>query len=83
MLGSWNKASFGGNHMGSELTQYVAANNLCHSITAFNTHYSDTGLFGLYAEADKDTLYDLAWVCMNFMTKLVYEVTLLLYIFYF
>ncbi|PHU02388.1 putative mitochondrial-processing peptidase subunit beta [Capsicum chinense] len=51
MLGSWNKSSGGGKHMGSELVQRVAINELAESVMAFNTNYKDTGLFGVYAEA--------------------------------
>uniref|UniRef100_A0ACD5X2Z0 Uncharacterized protein n=2 Tax=Avena sativa TaxID=4498 RepID=A0ACD5X2Z0_AVESA len=51
MLGSWNKSAGGGKHMGSELVQRVAINEIAESIMAFNTNYKDTGLFGVYAVA--------------------------------
>ena len=35
----------------SELAQKVASNSLAESFMAFNTNYSDTGLFGVYASA--------------------------------
>eukprot|EP00270_Netrium_digitus_P001032 TRINITY_DN1113_c0_g1_i1.p1 TRINITY_DN1113_c0_g1~~TRINITY_DN1113_c0_g1_i1.p1 ORF type:complete len:516 (+),score=122.37 TRINITY_DN1113_c0_g1_i1:26-1549(+) len=74
MLGSWNKQAGGGKHLGSELTQKVSANDLAESIFAFNTNYSDTGLFGVYAIASPSTLDDLAWSIMHEMTRMIYRV---------
>lgn len=74
MLGSWNKAAGGGKALGSELAQKVASNDLAESFMAFNTNYSDTGLFGLYACAKPDHLDDLAWAMMHETTRLVYRV---------
>ncbi|EFJ12119.1 hypothetical protein SELMODRAFT_158279 [Selaginella moellendorffii] len=74
MLGSWNKNSGAGKHMGSEMAQKVSANNIAESIMAFNTNYSDSGLFGVYAVAKPDVLDDLAWVITREMTHMVYHV---------
>jgi len=51
MLGSWNKNAGGGKHMGSQLVQRAAINDIAESVMAFNTNYKDTGLFGVYAVA--------------------------------
>ncbi|URD99830.1 mitochondrial-processing peptidase [Musa troglodytarum] len=51
MLGSWNKNTGSGKHMGSELSQRIAINEIAESMMAFNTNYKDTGLFGVYAIA--------------------------------
>jgi processing peptidase subunit beta len=75
MLGSWNKSAGGGKHMGSELVQRVAINDIAESIMAFNTNYKDTGLFGVYAVAKADCLDDLAFAIMQEMSKLSYRVT--------
>lgn len=75
MLGSWNKNSGGGKHMGSELVQRVAANELAESMMAFNTNYKDTGLFGVYAIAKPDCLDDLAWAIMHDISKFCYRVS--------
>lgn len=75
MLGSWNKSAGGGKHMGSELVQRVAINEIAESIMAFNTNYKDTGLFGVYAVAKADCLDDLAFAIMQEMSKLSYRVT--------
>lgn len=39
----------------------------------FNTCYSDTGLFGLYAVADKYKLNDLAWYMMEGLVRTVHK----------
>ncbi|BAT97039.1 hypothetical protein VIGAN_09038200 [Vigna angularis var. angularis] len=75
MLGSWNKSTGGGKHMGSGLAQRVGINEIAESIMAFNTNYKDTGLFGVYAVAKKDCLDDLSYAIMNETTKLAYKVS--------
>ncbi|KAJ0043649.1 hypothetical protein Pint_19087 [Pistacia integerrima] len=75
MLGSWNKSSVGGKHMGSELAQRVGINEIAESMMAFNTNYKDTGLFGVYAVAKPDCLDDLAYAIMYETTKLAYRVS--------
>ncbi|GAY52805.1 hypothetical protein WN944_005604 [Citrus x changshan-huyou] len=75
MLGSWNKNSVGGKHMGSELAQRVGINEIAESMMAFNTNYKDTGLFGVYAVAKPDCLDDLAYAIMYETTKLAYRVS--------
>uniref|UniRef100_A0A2P2KM36 Uncharacterized protein MANES_02G053700 n=1 Tax=Rhizophora mucronata TaxID=61149 RepID=A0A2P2KM36_RHIMU len=72
MLGSWNKSVGGGKHMGSELAQRVAIDEIADSMMAFNTNYRDTGLFGVYAVAKvKNTLFNQLHnskfvLCMSF-----------------
>ncbi|CAN6574664.1 unnamed protein product [Malus baccata var. baccata] len=75
MLGSWNKNVGGGKHMGSELAQRVAINDIAENYMAFNTNYKDTGLFGVFATAKEDCLDDLAYAIMYEVTKLVYRVS--------
>eukprot|EP00243_Klebsormidium_subtile_P001823 TRINITY_DN133_c0_g1_i1.p1 TRINITY_DN133_c0_g1~~TRINITY_DN133_c0_g1_i1.p1 ORF type:complete len:499 (+),score=93.58 TRINITY_DN133_c0_g1_i1:87-1583(+) len=75
MLGSWSKAAGAGKHMGSELAQRVAADNLADSFMAFNTCYRDAGLFGVYATCDGKVADDLGWAIMHEFTKLVYRVS--------
>ncbi|GLU11004.1 hypothetical protein SLE2022_277770 [Rubroshorea leprosula] len=75
MLGSWNKNALGGKHMGSELAQRVSIDEIAESMSAFNTNYKDTGLFGVYAVAKPDCLDDLAYAIMYETTKLVYRVS--------
>ncbi|KAJ8465175.1 hypothetical protein OPV22_027727 [Ensete ventricosum] len=75
MLGSWNKNAGGGKHMGSELAQRIAINEIAESMMAFNTNYKDTGLFGVYAVAKPDCLDDLAYAIMYEISKLSYRVS--------
>ncbi|XP_020258904.1 probable mitochondrial-processing peptidase subunit beta, mitochondrial, partial [Asparagus officinalis] len=75
MLGSWSKSTAGGKHMGSELVQKVAINEIAENMMAFNTSYKDTGLFGVYAVAKPDCLDDLSFAIMNEMSKLCYRVS--------
>ncbi|MCO5601444.1 hypothetical protein L7F22_055567 [Adiantum nelumboides] len=75
LLGGWNKSAGAGKNMGSELAQKVAANELCESYMAFNTNYSDAGLFGVYAIAKPDKLDDLSWAIMHEIGRLIYRVT--------
>ncbi|XXG46754.1 hypothetical protein AAC387_Pa02g1517 [Persea americana] len=75
MLGSWNKNSGGGKHMGSELVQRVGINEIAESMMAFNTNYKDTGLFGVYAIAKPDCLDDLSYAIMYEISKLSYRVS--------
>ena len=76
MLGAWDKSSSAGKNSAPRLAQTVAANGLAESYMAFNTNYSDAGLFGVYAVADsqKSNLEDLAWIIMRSMTELCYQV---------
>eukprot|EP00249_Psilotum_nudum_P010827 c22794_g1_i1 orf=300-1790(+) len=73
MLGTWNKAAGAGKHMGSELAQMVAANDLAESVVAFNTNYTDSGLFGVYAVAQPKALDDLAYAIMHELARMVYK----------
>ncbi|OVA00778.1 Peptidase M16 [Macleaya cordata] len=75
MLGTWNKNTGGGKHMGSELVQRVGINEIAESMMAFNTNYKDTGLFGVYAIAKPDCLDDLAYAIMYEITKFSYRVS--------
>ncbi|XP_020240975.1 probable mitochondrial-processing peptidase subunit beta, mitochondrial [Asparagus officinalis] len=75
MLGSWNKNTGGGKHMGSELVQKVGINEVAENMMAFNTNYKDTGLFGVYAVAKPDCLDDLSFAIMNEISKLCYRVS--------
>lgn len=65
MLGSWEKSIAGGVHSSSPLIAGVAQYELAHSISAFNTQYSDTGLFGIYAVADPTTLNNLTYAMVK------------------
>ncbi|KAH8946277.1 hypothetical protein BDL97_12G086100 [Sphagnum fallax] len=73
MLGSWNKNAIVGVHAGSEMAQKIGANNLAESVMAFNTNYTDAGLFGIYAVAKPGTVDDLSYCIMHELTRLIYR----------
>ncbi|KAL5987347.1 hypothetical protein ACLOJK_038512 [Asimina triloba] len=75
MLGSWNKNAGSGKHMGSELAQRIGINEIAENMMAFNTNYSDTGLFGVYAIAQPGCLDDLSYAIMYEISKLSYRVS--------
>lgn len=74
MLGSWDCQTTGGEHHSSELISNVAKQGLATSISTFNTQYSDTGLFGVYAVAEGAGQNQLMWEITNALTGLCYSV---------
>jgi len=74
MLGSWNGGSTGGVHSSSDLISSIAKEDLATSVSPFNTHYSDTGLFGIYATAGPYTIDSLMFEMTRSLTGLCYAV---------
>ena len=66
MLGSWSKDSGAAHHPRSGLATTIAQNGLAERMTAFNSPYHDTGLFGVYAQTtDPYKLEDLSYSMMT------------------
>jgi len=74
LLGSYDRASGIGPNHASNLCQDVAENELCYSMNTFNTHYKDTGLFGVYAVMPDNKVDDCSWYVMNNLIRLVHSV---------
>lgn len=74
LLGSYDRASGMGANYASNLCQDVAENELCYSLNTFNTHYKDTGLFGVYAVCPDNKVDDASWYIMNNLIRLVHSV---------
>lgn len=74
MLGSWDASVHGGVHSSSPLVSTVAQYDLAHSVSAFNTQYSDTGLFGVFAVADATSLNNLMFTVTRAVSNLAYTV---------
>lgn len=74
MLGNWNGGSPGGAFSSSELVSTVSSEALATSIAPFNTHYSDTGLFGIYAVGGQYSQADLMFEMTRALTGLCYSV---------
>jgi hypothetical protein len=61
------KLNLGAKLCRSELAQKIGANDLAESVMAFNTNYSDAGLFGVYAVAKVCCLH---WeLCKQFQVE--------------
>jgi processing peptidase subunit beta len=64
LLGCWDKHATGGVHSASRLIADVAETGAAHSLSTFNTQYSDSGLFGVYAVTDPIGINDvMAYIC--------------------
>jgi len=74
LLGNYDKNVNGSVHSSSGLVSNIASGNLAHSLSTFNTQYSDTGLFGVYATAEQYDLNQLMHEVTYAMTALCYDV---------
>jgi len=68
IIGSFDRAA--GRPATSHLCHDVATNELANSISTFNTCYKDTGLFGLYAVAEREKVGDLMTCLTNNLAQL-------------
>lgn len=75
LLGTWDRTVSSGANMSSQLCRKLAENQLAHSMMSFNTIYSDTGLFGVYAVAEPQHLHELSYHILHEMVRLVHEVS--------
>jgi len=73
MLGSYDRASGMGKNTASNMCQQLAAGDLAHSISTFNTCYKDTGLFGVYIVAPDAKLDDCLYWVMSNLVRLVHS----------
>jgi len=74
MLGSWERSSAGGSHSSSNMISGIASKDLANSVTTFNTQYSDTGLFGVYAVVEPFCQRELFAVITRELTSFCYSV---------
>ncbi|CAF1163229.1 unnamed protein product [Rotaria sordida] len=58
IIGNWDRSMAGGGHVATRLGQQANKYNLCHSYQAFNTCYTDTGLWGTYLVTDRMRIDD-------------------------
>ncbi|KAJ3266597.1 55 kDa erythrocyte membrane protein [Chytriomyces hyalinus] len=52
VIGSWDRALGAAPHLSNKLVSNVSTHHLANSFMSFNTSYSDTGLFGIYAVSE-------------------------------
>ena len=74
MVGMWDRKA-GGGGAASTLGKACAEKNLCHSFMSFNTCYQDSGLFGLYAVAEPETIPDMMEATMASFANLYLSAT--------
>jgi len=75
IVGNWNRNTGAGKNISSRLCEYVASNDLAHSITSYTTFYRQTGLFGVYAVTEPKHLEKLGAAIMNEWMRLGHTVT--------
>lgn len=62
IFGSWDRSLGGARNMAGQLAHDVQKHNLAHNYMAFNTCYTDTGLWGAYMVCDRMTIDDMIYV---------------------
>eukprot|EP00924_Labyrinthula_sp_SR-Ha-C_P011073 maker-scaffold_51-snap-gene-0.5-mRNA-1 protein AED:0.01 eAED:0.01 QI:409/1/1/1/1/1/3/412/470 len=75
LLGCWDKSSVLGANSVSPLCSTVAEKELAESLMAFNTSYTDTGLFGVYAVARPMVVQDLVYYTLEALVGLGIDTT--------
>lgn len=76
MLGAWDKntSPVSGANSSSMLVANIAEGDCAESVMAFNTVYSDTGLFGVHAVTHATSASDCIYHIQNAMTSFCYNV---------
>lgn len=75
VMGSWDRTLGCGSHTGSQLAQACGTLGVAHSFQAFNTCYTDTGLFGIYFVCDKMTIDEMQYFVQDQWMKLCVQVS--------
>jgi len=75
LLGSWDRTSGAGKNVSSSLCKELSREECAHSVMAFNTTYSNTGLFGIYGVAEHTDVEDFLYIAMNEMVRMVHKVS--------
>ncbi|RKP04001.1 hypothetical protein CXG81DRAFT_8833 [Caulochytrium protostelioides] len=76
IIGTWDRGMGAAGLSGSRLAQVVHENGLANNFMAFNTSYSDTGMFGVYAVTENaDNLINLTHVIQQEWHRLAMNVS--------
>merc|ERR1711943_8249 len=75
LLGSWDRGSGAGKNVSSSLCKELARDEVAHSVMAFNTTYSNTGLFGIYGVSKHSDVEDFLYITLNEMVRMVHKVS--------
>jgi len=73
LLGSWDGKVAGSQYHFSKMISAIAAEKLASNVLCFNTQYSDTGLFGVFASGCPYTTEDLMHHITRAITNLSYN----------
>lgn len=60
-IGSWDRSFGGGSNLMNQLAARCAESKMCHSYQAFNTCYTDTGLWGVYFVSERADVEEMVW----------------------
>lgn len=74
LMGTYERAATCGGESSFRMAAGLSKMKNAKSATTFNTTYTDTGLFGVYAVAEAPNLDDVAHVVMHELTRLSYNV---------
>ena len=76
VLGSWDRTLGGGANLSSRLAQKIAGSKMANRFMAFNTCYSDTGLFGVYVVSSaREHLDDVVYFVQQELVRLSQSAT--------
>ncbi|KAI3386523.1 hypothetical protein SNEBB_006057 [Seison nebaliae] len=75
IIGSWDRSMGSGGNVASKLGRLAHEHNLVHSFQAFNTCYTDTGLWGCYFVTDRNNIDDFVIVLLKEWMRLCNSVT--------
>lgn len=61
IIGSWDRSFGGSGHLSSKLARLSVDEKLANSFMSFNTSYTDTGLWGIYASTPHNQIDDFIY----------------------
>jgi mitochondrial-processing peptidase subunit beta len=74
LVGHYERSTTTGSSSSFRMASELASIPNAKSLTTFNTTYTDTGLFGVYCVGEAPELDDIAYVVMNELTRLCFNV---------
>eukprot|EP00658_Telonema_sp_P-2_P008019 TRINITY_DN129_c0_g1_i1.p1 TRINITY_DN129_c0_g1~~TRINITY_DN129_c0_g1_i1.p1 ORF type:complete len:209 (+),score=66.68 TRINITY_DN129_c0_g1_i1:257-883(+) len=75
MLGQWDLNSPSGSTPTASLAKEIVGEDAAKSIMAFNTTYSNTGLFGVYGVSDHTTVENFLYMQMNELVRMCHKLS--------
>lgn len=74
-IGSWDRSFGGPSNLMNQLAARCSESNLCHSYQAFNTCYTDTGLWGVYFVCERESVEGMVWNVQEEWMRLCTSIT--------